>query len=490
MALAQIRLYNTFTRQVDPFTTIIPGEVRLYCCGPTVYNYPHIGNMRTYVFEDLLVRTLRYAGYKVKHVMNITDVGHLVSDADAGEDKMLVAAKREGKKSTEIADYYTNVFFEHCQKLNILRPDVVCRATEHIEQMIALIKSLEINGLAYVSGGNVYFDVAKFPDYGKLARLNLEQLRAGARIEVDEQKHSPLDFALWFTKSKFSEQEMKWNSPWGEGYPGWHIECSAMSQEYLGNTLDIHCGGIDHIPVHHTNEIAQSEGATGKPFVRFWLHAGFLVMGKDKMAKSSGEFLTVSSITERDFDPLSYRLFCLSGSYRNELSWSWQALEAAANTLKRLKHSVIQWKNELEQTRAGFINETSSYPESVRTRDLSTSLSVPAEELRQAFEQEIFNDLNYPNALAVLHQTAAAGQLTVAEKLKLFLVFDEVLGLGVSTWQEAQEEIPEEVLELAGLREAARKNKDWKAADELRGKIAALGYAVTDHADGPKIERK
>ncbi len=470
MKTAQITLYNTLTRRLEAFVPLVDGEVRIYCCGPTVYNYPHIGNMRTYVFEDLLVRTLRYAGYKVTHVMNITDVGHLVSDADEGEDKMLVAARREGKNSYEIADFYTKVFFDHATKLNIRRPDIVCKATEHVAQMIALVQRLEERGYAYASGGNIYFDVSKLPDYGKLARLDLDQLRAGARIEVDEHKRNPLDFALWFTKSKFEAQEMKWHSPWGEGYPGWHLECSAMAQTYLGDTLDIHCGGIDHVAVHHTNEIAQSEGATGRPFVRYWLHAGFLVLGKDKMAKSSGEFLTLDRVTERGIDPLSFRLFCMTGSYRNELSWSWEALEGAANTLRRLKSQVAQWRLDATNT---------NHP--------CTPLSLRAGELKSAFEDEIYNDLNFANALAVLHQTAQDTALSPAEKLNLFSLYDEVFGLGVESWQAVQEDIPETIQILAQEREAARKAKNWAEADRLRTEIAALGYTVEDRADGPRI---
>ena len=321
--LPEIKLFNTMTRASEVLQPMSSEEVSLYCCGPTVYNYQHIGNLRTYIFEDLLVRTLRYAGYPVKHVMNITDVGHLVSDADEGEDKMLVAAKREGKSSMEIAEYYSKVFFEHCDWLNITPPTVICRATDHIEQMIAMIQEIEKRGYAYQSGGNVYFDVSKLDDYGKLAGLDLEGLRAGARIDVDKNKKSPLDFALWFTKSKFEKQELQWDSPWGRGYPGWHIECSAMSRCYLGESFDIHCGGIDHVPVHHTNEIAQNQGACGKDPAAVWMHGGFLVSDKEKMSKSKGEFLTLDLMKDKGHDPMAYRLFCLGAHYRRELTWSW-----------------------------------------------------------------------------------------------------------------------------------------------------------------------
>lgn len=278
-----MKFYNTLSRKVELFKPLVSGQASVYCCGPTVYNFQHIGNLKTYICEDLLVRTLRLAGYQVKHVMNITDVGHLTSDADQGEDKMLVAMRREGKSSKEIAEFYTKCFFEDCAKLNINEPNVVCRATEHVKEMIVLTERILSNGFAYVSGGNVYFDVQKFEEYGRLAQLDLNKLKAGARIDVDSHKRNPLDFVLWFTKSKFIDQELQWDSPWGRGYPGWHIECSAMSMKHLGEQIDIHCGGVDHIPVHHTNEIAQSESATGKrPWVRHWFHSEFLVINEEK----------------------------------------------------------------------------------------------------------------------------------------------------------------------------------------------------------------
>jgi cysteinyl-tRNA synthetase len=471
VSFPEIRLFNTLSRSLELLRPKEPGKVGVYCCGPTVYNYQHIGNLRTYIFEDLLVRTLRYAGYEVSHVMNITDVGHLVSDADEGEDKMALAAKREGKKSEEIASYYTNIFFEHCQWLNIKRPTIVCKATEHISQMIALIAKLLEQGCAYQSGGNVYFDVSTFPDYGKLARLDLERLQAGARVAVDSQKRNPSDFALWFTKSKFENQELLWESPWGTGYPGWHIECSAMAMTYLGESFDIHCGGIDHIPVHHTNEIAQSEGATGKQFAAIWMHGGFLVLGKDKMSKSSGEFLTLDLLKERGYEPLSYRLFCLGGSYRQELSWSWQALESASNSLKRLKNNIIELKSKTGQAR------------------ISTSeLGPDAKALREAFDREVFTDLNFAAALAVLHETVNSKTVSGAEKLALLELYDLSLGLGISGWNETSDEIPEEVIRLVEQRNEARKNKNWAAADALRQQVFELGFSIEDRPDGQKIK--
>ena len=332
---------------------------------------------------------------------------------------------------------------------------------------------LEKNGCAYRAAGNVYFDVSTFAEYGKLAKLDLEQLQAGARIEVDENKRNPMDFALWFTKSKFEDQELQWDSPWGRGYPGWHIECSAMAMHYLGESFDIHCGGIDHIPVHHTNEIAQSEGATGKQFARVWMHGGFLVMSKDKMSKSSGEFLTVDSLTERGFDPIAYRLFCLSGSYRNELAWSWEALENAANSLRKLKHAVLNLRDETEELPP--------------REQVFAERSGRIVDLRQSFEAECLNDLSIPNALAVFHQALDEEQLDATERLVLLELFDEVLGLGVADWQKA--EVPAEVLDLVQQREAARTSKDWQVADSLRDKISALGYTIEDTAEGTKVKR-
>ncbi len=472
---APITLYNTRSRKVEPLQPLRPGKVSLYCCGPTVYNYPHIGNMRTYLFEDFLVRTLRRAGYEVEHVMNITDVGHLASDADEGEDKMLLAARREGKKSEELASYYTDVFFRDSEALGIARPTVVCKATEHVSQMIQLIQRLEERGFAYESGGNVYFDVAKFERYGDLAKLDMENLQAGARIDVDSEKKNPFDFALWFTKSKFENQELQWDSPWGRGYPGWHIECSAMAMEYLGETFDIHCGGIDHIPVHHTNEIAQSECASGKTFANVWMHGGFLVMVGDKMSKSSGNFLTVSSIEEKGYDPIAYRLLCLGGTYRNELRWSWEALEAAQNSLRNIKEAVLKLKDALTPEQIAGLGEI--------------TLSEQAAGYNSAFEDAVFNDLRMPAALAVLHETLQDDGLSSSEKLHLLYSFDEVLGLGVAQWEREQVDIPESVIELARQRDKARAERDWARADALRDEILQAGFVVADAASGFELKK-
>jgi len=482
MKNSTVKLFNTSTRSIEKLTPLEEGSVGVYCCGPTVYNYQHVGNLRTYIFEDLLVRTLRYAGYKVNHVMNVTDVGHLVSDADEGEDKMLLASKREKKTSHEIADYYTTIFFDHCDWLNIKRPNIVCKATDHIQQMIDLIKRLEEKDIAYCSGGNVYFDVAKFPRYGDFACLDLECLKAGARIEIDDRKRNPQDFALWFTKSKFENQELQWDSPWGRGYPGWHIECSAMAGEYLGESFDIHCGGIDHVPVHHTNEIAQSEAVSGKTMAQIWMHGGFLVVDKEKMSKSTGGFLTLDKIKERGTDPIAYRLLCLGGSYRKELSWSWEALEGASKRLANLKtkFSAIDFsdwesmgKEDLDKTIENDLDRSSRFGE-----------------LEATFKEAVFDDLSMSKGLLVLQSALDDKGLSKLEILALSLQFDSILGLGIDSWQRSEKTtVPDGVLELADKRKEARDLKDWALSDSLRDEIKELGWTIKDSADGFKLTK-
>jgi cysteinyl-tRNA synthetase len=464
-----ISLYNTMTRRVEPFEPMAPGKVGLYCCGPTVYNFAHIGNMRTYIFEDILSRMFAMAGYDVTHVMNVTDVGHLTSDADEGEDKMLVAMRREGKTAHDIAGFYADAFFRHAGALNIRRPTVTCKATEHVADMIALVRRLEERGLAYVAGGNVYFDITAFSAYGKLGGQRREDLQAGARIEVDAAKRNPHDFALWFTKSKFENQEMIWDSPWGRGYPGWHIECSAMSMKYLGEQFDIHCGGVDHIAVHHTNEIAQSEGATGKaPWVRVWMHAEFLVTYSERMSKSSGEFTTVDTLIAKGYDPLAYRYLCLGAAYRQQLGFSYEALDGAANALDRLRRSVLALKEEA----GGKVAPVA--PDHPRLVEFLTHLA---------------DDLNMPRALSVVWGVLKDDR-PAAEKLGLLYKFDEVMALGLESYRPAAQEIPAEVTALAERRAQVRKAKDWKESDRLRDEIAALGYIVKDTPEGPDLTKK
>jgi cysteinyl-tRNA synthetase len=478
--VAEVKLFNTMTRAIEPFRALIDREARVYCCGPTVYNFQHIGNLRTYLFEDILARTLRKAGYAVTHVMNVTDVGHLASDADEGEDKMLLAQKREGKKSHEIAEYYTKVFFDDCKQLNILKPDIVCKATDHIPQMIALIERLIERGYAYQSSGNVYFDVSRYDEYGTLSGQSLDSLKAGARIDVDTSKRNPLDFALWFTKSKFENQELQWDSPWGRGYPGWHIECSAMSMEYLGESFDIHCGGIDHIPVHHTNEIAQSECATGKTFASIWMHGGFLVESGGKMSKSKGEFLTLSTLKEKGFEPLAYRYLCLTSHYRNELSWSWKSLEGAQNSLDRLRSRIL----EIQDIKVSTDSDSSIS---------DNSISPKAESFRIAFYHSLYTDLNMPQCLASVYELLSDKEITNAEKSIVIRDFDVLLGLDLHTKKKqdtSELPIPEEIRKLCEERDQARARKDFKKSDELRDTITAAGYSIKDTPSGGVLVKK
>lgn len=467
-----LRFYNTYSRKVEEFSPLVPSKVGIYCCGPTVYNFQHIGNFKTFIFEDVLVRTLRYAGYDVRHVMNITDVGHLTGDNDEGEDKMMVAMRREGKSSFEIADYYTQKFFEDWDKLGLRRPDVVCKATDHIREMIELIKRIEAEGYAYVANGNVYFDVARFENYGKLALLDLEKLRAGARIDVDPHKRGPHDFVLWFTKSKFENQELQWDSPWGRGYPGWHIECSAMSMKYLGDEFDIHCGGIDHIPVHHTNEIAQSEAATGKPWVRVWMHSQFMLIDDAKMSKSTGKFLILDDLIQSGFDPAAYRLFVMSAHYRAHLNFNWGAMENAQRNISKMRSAVLALKKD------------------------SPSITPPrpadpaANGFLSRFSEAMGNDLNTPQALAVLWDVLSEKSLCPEDKLSLLYTFDSVLGIGIERWREEIVDLSPGALALLEKRQAARAAKNWAEADRYRDELLALGFIIQDSKDGPTLKKK
>ena len=459
-----LTLYNTLTRRKEKFVPLTKGKAGLYTCGPTVYNYAHIGNLRSYIFEDLLKRVLIWNGYNVKHVMNITDVGHLTSDADVGEDKMLLAALREKKSVWKIAEYYTKSFKKDMKKLNILPPDIWSKATDHIPEQIELIQTLEKKGFTYIAGGNVYFNTSKLNDYGKLAQLKLDA-EMQARIKDDKNKKNPHDFVLWFTKSKFEAQEMKWPSPWGkEGYPGWHLECSAMAMKYLGKQFDIHCGGIDHVPVHHTNEIAQSEAATGKkPWVKYWLHNEFLVLSQgEKMAKSGGNFITLSTLEEKGFHPLDYRYFCLGTHYRKPLMFSYEALEGARSTTKKLVEKVLDLKKSKDKEN--------------KTKQQKYLLE---------FTDNVNDDLNTPKALATMWDVLKDDTLSGRDKYSLVLKFDEVLGLDLKKLR--KEKIPQDIITLAEERLNARKKKDWKKADELREKITKLGYVVGDTQEGYEI---
>ncbi len=460
--MMQLKLFNTLSRKKEIFKSSKPNQVSLYTCGPTVYHYAHIGNLRTYIFEDLLKRTLLYNKYKVKQVMNITDVGHLTSDADTGEDKMLLGAKREHKTVWEIADFYTKEFQNDLKKLNILFPDIWCKATDHIKEQIEFIQKLEKRGYAYAAGGNVYFDTAKVKEYGKLALLDLTKEKK-ARVEKDPHKKNQHDFVLWFTKSKFLEQEMKWDSPWGKGYPGWHIECSAMSIKYLGETIDIHCGGIDHIPTHHTNEIAQSEAATGKKFVNFWMHGEFLVL-EEKMSKSKGNMITLSTIEEKGFSPLDYRYFCLNAHYKKPLKFSWEGLDAAKNARERIKEKVLEIR-----------------------KIISPSNASTSKRYKEQFIAAINDDLNMPEALAVLWFALKDRTVSAKDLLALIEEFDKIFGLDLL--KEEKTKIPKETIALAEEREKYRKQKNFSKADEIRKELSKKGYVIEDNDAGYKIKK-
>ncbi len=452
-----LRLYDTYTRSLRDFAPLNPDEVGLYTCGPTVYDYAHIGNLRTYLFEDILRRVLAFNGYRVKHVMNITDVGHLVSDADSGEDKMEKGARRTGKTAWEIAAFYTQAFQADLQRLNILEPTIWCRATDYIPEQIAMIECIAAKGYTYRTSDGIYFDTAKLPDYGYLARLKIEGLQAGVRVEMGE-KRNPTDFALWKFSPATQTRQMEWNSPWGVGFPGWHIECSAMSAKFLGNFFDIHCGGEDHIPVHHSNEIAQTEACHGTHLANFWLHGYFLQIDDAKMAKSAGDFLRVQTLLDRGYDPLVYRFFCLSGHYRAKLNFTWEGLDGAATALNRLRTAMHSWGA------AGPVDE----------------------EFMERFVAQINDDLNMPRALAVVWELVRSN-LPPATKKGTLLHFDRVLGLGLAEWQPAEMVVPAEILALVEQRQAARQTKQWQKADALRDQIQAAGYELEDTPSGVRV---
>ncbi len=460
-----MKLYNTLTRQKEEFAPDKPDQVGLYCCGPTVYNYAHIGNLRTYVFQDLLRRVLEFNGYVVNHVMNITDVGHLTSDADAGEDKMKKGAERENKTVWEIAEHYTQAFLEDMDRLNMLQPRWKPKATDHIQEMIDQVKKLEENGYTYVGeNGNVYYDTSKFEDYGKMAQLDKQDLQTQARVEVDPNKKNPHDFVLWFVESKHGDQDMQWDSPWGRGFPGWHIECSAMSVKYLGDQFDIHCGGIDHIPVHHTNELAQAEGASGvKPWVKTWMHGNFLVLKEGaKMAKSEENFLSLAKVVQEGYDTLDYRYFCLQSHYRNELAFDWDGLGAARTGLRRLKEKVLS---------------------------LGDSEGNLVEKYMTPFTDSISDDLNVAQSLGITWDLMDDAEVSDADKLATIKKMDTVLGLKLD--EPIEFELPPQITQWIIERNEARDKKDWDKADEIRLKIEASGkWMVKDGPGGTEVQPK
>lgn len=452
-----LKLFDTYTRTVRPFTPINPDEVRLYACGLTVYNFAHIGNLRTYIFNDILRRTLEFNGYNVKHVQNITDVGHLTDDADAGEDKMEKGSERTGMTAWEIAELYTQHAKDDFERLNILAPTITCKATDHIPEQIAMIQCIEAKGFTYQTSDGVYFDTSLDPDYGRLARLNTEGQEAGIRVEMGE-KRNPTDFALWKFSPTDTQRQMEWDSPWGVGFPGWHIECSAMAAKYLGTLFDIHTGGEDHIPVHHTNEIAQTHACHGTNLANYWMHGYFLHAQDGRMSKSSGDFLRIQTLLDRGYDPLAYRYYLLNSHYRSKINFNWDVMDAATTSLNRLRHMMHDWEGG----------------------------SQPDADFVARFTAEINDDLNMPRALALAWELTRA-DLPEAVKKATLTQFDDVLGLGLADWEPPVADIPAEIVALAEQRQAARAAKNWVEADRLRDEINAAGYDVKDTAVGPEL---
>lgn len=485
-----MKVYNTLTRSKQEFVPQDGKEVKIYSCGPTVYSFAHIGNLRTYIFMDSLRRVLKHEGYGLKHVMNITDVGHLVSDADDGEDKMEKAAKKAQKSPYEIAAFYTAAFFKDLDRLNIDRPEIIAKATEHIDGMIEYVVGLCEKGYGYETSDGIYFDIGKFPSYGKLSRAKLDDQLAGGseRVAVNDEKHHPADFALW--KKAPKEHIMQWPSPWGMGYPGWHIECSEMSREYLGDLLDIHTGGVDHIPIHHENEIAQSEALIGKKTVNYWMHAEFLLVDGGKMSKSLGNTYTIDTLIERGYSPLAYRYFCLNGHYRNKLNFTWEGLAGAQTSLNRLYETLLAHK------KAPGIEITETVKGDGRYSDMNIM-----DAWKQEFEYSLSDDLNVPLAMSVLWK--ALRYETKSRKIYDFIIsMDEIFGLDMEknveelekkALQEKTEDInagiPDDIKALAEKRLQAKKERRYADADAIRNELTALGYRLTDTKEGTKIDK-
>ena len=458
-----IYFYNTLTKKKELFKSIEPGKVKIYSCGPTVYKDATIGNMRTNLFQDTLRRVLRYNGYELKHAMNITDVGHLVSDGDEGEDKMLKSAREEHKTPMEIAEHYTKLFFRDLERLNIETPEIVCKATDHIKEMLELVQKIMERGYAYETSTAIYFDVSKLDEYGILSGVNLREQKAGARVEVDPEKRNPYDFALWIKAPE--NHLMKWDSPWGPSYPGWHIECSAMSTKYLGEEFDIHTGGIDLIPTHHENEIAQSKGACGKIPAHYWMHGEYLLINGGKMSKSLGNVYLMDDIINRGYDPLVYRLFNFSCHYKGKLNFTWDGIEAASVSLNRLREGYQKHLNGTDTISEDIIND-----------------------MENRFHQAINDDLNMPLAMSVVWEAVKYPEKS-PKVAQLLEKFDTVLGIKITEKKEEQQ-IPEEILDLVEQRKIARNEKNWAESDRLRNLIIEKGYNIKDTKDGVEIERR
>ena len=461
-------LYNTLTKNKEKFNPLEKNVVKLYSCGPTVYSFAHIGNFRTYIFMDTLRRTLKYNGYELKHVMNITDVGHLESDSDEGEDKMEKAAKKENKDPYEIAQFYMNAFLNDVEKLNIDKPEIITRATDNIEEMIEYVKDILKNGYAYETSKGIYFDISKLDKYPVLSNRKIDEQIAGARVEVDPEKRNPYDFAIWIKAPE--NHIMKWQSPWGLSYPGWHLECSAMSRRFLGEEFDIHTGGVDHIPTHHENEIAQAKGATGKIPAKTWMHCEFLLVDGGKMSKSLGNVYTISQLEEKGITPLAYKLFCFTAHYRTKLNFTFEGVNSAQKALERLYDSYLKHKNCND-----YVDE------------------VEIEKYRQTFLSYINDDLNMPAAMSVVWEVARNSKKS-NKYANLLLEFDKVLGLDLVNAEEhiskmEEEEIPEEIKQLIKERKEARDNKDWEKSDKIRDIIIQKGYSIKDTKEGIIVKR-
>ncbi len=460
-----INLYNTLTRKKEEFVPIDSKNniVRIYTCGPTVYNYAHIGNMRAYIFMDTLRKVLRYNGYKLNHVMNLTDVGHMTSDADEGEDKMEKSAREQKKSVYDIADMYTEAFFDDIDSLNIERPEHVVKATDHIKEMEEYVKDILDNGYAYETSKGIYFDTSKLKTYGELSGVDLNNQKAGARVDVDPEKRNPLDFALWIKAPE--EHIMKWNSEFGVCYPGWHIECSAMSRKYLGEHFDIHTGGVDHIPIHHENEIAQSKGATGMNPANFWMHVEFLLVDNGKMSKSLGNVYRIIELNEKGIESLAYRYFTFTSHYRNKLNFTWEGIKSAQVSLNRLREATLSHKG---------INN------SVDKKVL--------EDYENRFKEAINDDINMPVAVSVCWEVAKEAEKS-NDYYILLKKFDEVLSLDLDKVEEKEIEIPHEITLMLEKRQIARDSKDFAMSDKLRDELKEKGYIVIDSKEGQKIEK-
>lgn len=458
-----MKIYNTLSRKIEEFNPIKAQEVRMYSCGPTVYGYAHIGNLRAYLFMDTLRRTLKYNGYTLKHVMNITDVGHLTSDADEGEDKMLKAAKKEKKNPFEIAEFYMDAFLKDIGKLNIDQPEIIARATEHIDVMEKYVQKIIENGYTYETENTIYFDTSKLDKYGVLSNRNVEEQKAGARVEFDSEKKNISDFALWIKAPE--NHLMKWDTFWGKCYPGWHLECSAMSYQYLGEQFDIHTGGIDHIPIHHENEIAQAQGFCGKIPAKFWMHVDFLTIDGGKMSKSLNNLYTLQDLADRGYEPLVYRMFNFASNYRNKINFTWDTMDSSKVALSRLREGFLKHKNGTEIVESEILQD-----------------------FENRFLEAINDDLNMPVAMSVVWEVVKYPKKS-KQLRDVLLKFDQVLGFDLAHYEPKEEELPQEILEIVRQRDEARQNKNWAESDRIRDVLMEKGYTVKDTKEGTVVEK-